>query len=152
IRRALESVRGQTQASVAGFLSLDPEGPVPKLILPEKAQVDVSLSRHLTQKAQQTGRIVWLAAEAGQIANAESLGAFTDAVCVPVKVGDAPLGALHVYRYNARFTDRHQRFCEVLAGYLANRLHVLRARRILEAENSRLRGHAPVVDELIGTS
>jgi DNA-binding NtrC family response regulator len=152
IRRALETVRGQTQAAVVGFLSLDPEGPVPKLILPEEAQVDVSLSRHLTQKAQQTGRIVWLAGEAGLLENADSLGPFTDALCAPVKAGGVPLGALHVYRYNARFTERHQRFCEVLAGYLANRLHVLRGQRILEAENSRLRGHAPAADELIGSS
>jgi transcriptional regulator with PAS, ATPase and Fis domain len=40
-----------------------------------------------------------------------------------------------------------------LAGYLANSLNVLRSRRMLAAENSRLRTHSPVGDdELVGSS
>jgi Nif-specific regulatory protein len=152
IRRALQTVQQQTQASVVGFLSLDPDEPLPKLIVPEEGQVDVHLSRQLTQRVQQTQRPVWLAAHADQFQSSDSLGMLTDALCLPVRAAGAALGALHVYKSAALFTERHQRFCEVLAGYLANSLHVLRARRILEAENSRLRGHVPRGEELLGRS
>ena len=41
---------------------------------------------------------------------------------------------------------------EAVVGYLGNSLQTLRARRTLEFENSRLRSHMPVADELIGDS
>jgi two-component system nitrogen regulation response regulator GlnG len=68
-------------------------------------------------------------------------------------VSPEPLGALHVYKSNRLFTEREVRFCEVLAGFLAGTLHVLRARRALEADNTRLRDHAAgASDILIGDS
>jgi Nif-specific regulatory protein len=152
IRQALQTVRQQTQASVAGFLSLDPDEPLPKLVVPEEGQVDVHLSRQLTQRVQQTQRPVWLAATMDQFQSSDSLGMLTDALCLPIRAAGTSLGALHVYKSSALFTERQQRFCEVLAGYLGNGLHVLRARRILEAENSRLRGHVPRGDQLLGGS
>src|SRR5262249_31444582 len=69
-----------------------------------------------------------------------------------LRAGGAPLGALHAYSLNQFFHERQVRFCEVLAGYLANSLRLLRLRRNLEAENSRLRGQSPLGDELIGDS
>src|SRR5262249_30036234 len=48
--------------------------------------------------------------------------------------------------------ERNLRFAEVLAGYLANSLHVLRARRSLEAENLRLKTHRAGGEDLIGKS
>ncbi|MBY0526588.1 MAG: sigma 54-interacting transcriptional regulator [Gemmataceae bacterium] len=150
IRRALETVLKQTRATVTGFLSLDVDEPLPKQVLPEQEHMDVHLSRHLTQKVQRSGQPFWLASEIEL--GSDSLAPFTDALCLPVTAGGTALGALHVYRSGAVFTDRHQRFCAVLASYLANTLHVLRARRILEAENSRLRGHASASEQLLGSS
>src|SRR5262249_37301870 len=49
VRQALQAVLQQTGASLVGYLSLDPSDPLPKLVLPETAQVDVQLSRHLTR-------------------------------------------------------------------------------------------------------
>jgi Nif-specific regulatory protein len=52
-----------------------------------------------------------------------------------------------------RFSEREVRFCEVLGSFLAHAMHVLRSRRALEADVSRLRervGHAG--DELVGDS
>jgi DNA-binding NtrC family response regulator/pSer/pThr/pTyr-binding forkhead associated (FHA) protein len=169
VARALALVHSQTWATVTGFLSLDPEEPLPKIVLPELASVDIHLSRQLTQRAQREGRLVWLGAERAGGASEDSLQSFTDAVCVPLRAapsaaeaGDeprppaadsAPLGALHVYKSGSFFTERQVRFCQVLAGYLANSLSVLRSRRMLAAENSRLRIHSPVGDdELIGSS
>ena len=64
---------------------------------------------------------------------------FQDAVCVPLRAEEgAPLGALHVYKEQRAFTEHQFRFCEALAGCLANNLRVLRSRRALEADNSRL--------------
>ena len=153
VRRALETAHSQTGATVAGFLSLDPEDPLPKIVLPELARVDVHLSQYLTQKVQSNGQPVWLKTEIEPPGGAsDSLVLFTDALCVPLRAEGLPLGALHVYRTGEYFTERHLRFCEILAGHLASSLRLLRVRRNLEAENSRLRGRSPDPDEIIGTS
>jgi two-component system response regulator HydG len=153
VERALRTVHSHTWATVSGFLSLDPDNPLPKLVLPELASVDIHLSRQLTQRAQQEGRLVWRRGDEGPPSEEDSILSFTDALCVPLRAEGIPLGALHVYKSGSSFTEKQVRFCEVLAGYLANSLRLLRARRTLEAENSRLRGHAPSRDdELIGTS
>ncbi|HEX4591164.1 MAG TPA: sigma 54-interacting transcriptional regulator [Gemmataceae bacterium] len=150
LRRALRAILKQTGASLAGYLGLDPADPVPKLVLPDDAKVDQHLSRQLTAKVQQAGQPVWLGANQGDNP-ADSLMPFTDAVGLPVKAGGEAVAAVHVYKTNARFDERDVRFCEALVGYLANGLNILRARRALEAENSRLR-HRAASDDLIGNS
>ncbi|MFL5245148.1 MAG: sigma 54-interacting transcriptional regulator [Gemmataceae bacterium] len=153
VARALAAIYQQTGAGVVGFLSLDEEDPLPKMVHPELTRVDVHLSRRLTQQVQREGKRVWLSSQAAQAEENESLLAFTDAVCVPLNAGKAPLGALHVYKSGKHFSDREVRFCEAVAGFLANGLQVLRARRQLEAENQRLRRHGPAEDEvLLGAS
>lgn len=150
LRRALRVVLKQTGASLAGYLGLDASDPVPKLVLPDEAAVDQHLSRKLTAKVQETGRPVWLGHD--RIATEDSLIEFTDAIGLPVTAGGQPVAAVHVYKSNARFAEKDVRFCEALVGYLANGLHVLRTRRTLEAENSRLRGQRAASDELVGDS
>jgi Nif-specific regulatory protein len=152
LRRALETVHVQTEAALAGFLSLDPEEPLPRMVCPELARVDLQLSRHLTQEVQRQGRSIWLGGGANAESEAESLLAFADALCVPLRMDGAPVGALHVYKAGGAFTERDVRFCEVLAGHLANSLHLLRVRRTLEAENERLREHAAGPEQLLGSS
>ena len=150
LRLALSSVLQQTDATVAGYLSLDPTDPLPKVVLPELAQVDVHLSRHLTRRVQRDGQSVWLGADVAGTQPSDSLSPFTDAVCLLLRAGDQPAGALHVYKANASFAEREVRFAEALAGYLGHALHLLRVRRNLEAENSRLRSHSPDGDDLVG--
>jgi two-component system response regulator HydG len=150
IRLALKTVVQQTQAAVAGFLSLDADAPLPKMLWPEAAQVDVQLSRKLTQQVQREARSVWLGHEAPDAPDA-SLNGYTDALCVPLRATGTALGALHVYHAAGLFNERQQRFCEVLSGYLASGLNSLRVRRCLEAENSRLRGRATQTEELVGS-
>jgi two-component system, NtrC family, response regulator HydG len=150
LRRALRVVLKQTRASLAGYLGLDPTDPVPKLVLPDEAKVDQHLSRQLTANVEKTGRPVWLGED--RAATSDSLVAFTDAMGLPVTADGQPVAAVHVYKANARFAEKDVRFCEALVGYLANGLHVLRTRRTLEAENSRLRGLRAASDELVGDS
>jgi Nif-specific regulatory protein len=153
---ALTVAHRQTQATLAGYLSLDPEDPRLKLVHPDRAAVDVPLSRRLTQAVLQTRRPVWLSAARTPDLEGDSLLAFRDALCLPLRsaeaaAGENPLGALHVYKANRPFTDREVRFCEVLAGCLAGALHVLRGRCVLEGDVRRLRGHA-AGDDLVGDS
>ena len=150
LRRALRAVLKQTKATLAGYLGLDPADPVPKLVLPDEAQVDRHLSRHLTAQVEKTGRPVWLGQD--QATSSDSLIDFTDAIGLPVAAGGEPVAAVHVYKAHARFAERDVRFCEALVGYLAHGLQVLRTRRTLEAENSRLRGLPAASDELVGDS
>lgn len=152
LRRALRAVRRQTKATLAGYLALDASDPLPKLVLPDDAQVDVPLSRQLTQRVQQHSKAVWLGADAAKTRQTDSLMPFTDAICVPVQAAGKPFGALHAYRANEFFGERDVRFCEALVGYLGSSLQTLRTRRTLEFENSRLRGHVPASEELIGSS
>jgi DNA-binding NtrC family response regulator len=160
VRLALEVVQRQTGADLAGFLGAD-DDPEFKVVYPAQATVDKQLSRQLTQKAHQTGRSVWLHSPVDPDVDSESLSNFHDAVCVPLRAGAAadpaappepPLGTLHAYKSNGLFGEREVRFCEVLAWNLANSLGGLRARRALEADNSRLRDHAASAgDELVGS-
>jgi two-component system response regulator HydG len=150
LRRALRALLKQTGASLAGYLGLDPADPVPKLVMPDDATVDRHLSRQLTAQVQEAGKPVWLGADRSKTP-ADSLVPFIDAVGLPVTAGGQAVAAIHVYKTNARFAERDVRFCEALVGYLARGLDVLRARRALEAENSRLR-HRAAVDELVGDS
>jgi Nif-specific regulatory protein len=162
IGRALDLIHRQVRADTCGFQSLDAEDPDFKVVYPTSAQVDVHLSRQLTQRVLKEGQRVWLSASPGNDLESESLVHFRDALCIPLRADKAgngpddrelPLGALHVYRSNRLFSEREVHFCEVLAGYLAKTLDAQRARRALEADNSRLRVASPASgDELIGDS
>src|SRR5438552_8011362 len=150
VARALDTLRSHLGASVAGFLSLDPDEPVPKVVQPSLARVDLHLSRQLTQAVGRAGRAVWLGGQ--PLVDSESIQGFADAVCVPLRPGETPLGAIHVYRAPGLFACHEVRFCEVLAGHLASMLDVLRVRSKLEAENVRLRTRSSAAEELIGGS
>jgi DNA-binding NtrC family response regulator len=138
---------------VAGYLTLDPTDPVPKLIHPERAPLEVPLSRHLTEQVR-NGRSVWLFGdEHAKWNTTQSLSAFTDAVCVPIcGPTSEPLAALHVYRTGRVFQERDILFIEATAKYLTQALESVRNRRKLEAENDRLRGALPSAEEIIGDS
>jgi Nif-specific regulatory protein len=147
VGRALTTLLNQTRASTAGYLGFDPDD-LPRLVLPQKAQLDVHLSRQLTQRILQQNCTVWLGAEGND--TPDSLMSVKDAICLPLPGRDGqPIGALHVYKSGRGFTPRDVSFCEVLAGFLGSCLQVLRARRQLEAENSRLRVHHSGGDDVI---
>src|SRR5262249_33577898 len=140
-----------------------PEDPLPRMVCPEEASVDVNLSRRLTQKAIQSEQTVWLGMCSGPDLESDSLAAYHDAVCVPLRASPPPenpaaarepaFGALHVYRHDRVFTEREIRFCEGLAGCLANNLRLLRSRRALEADNTRLRVRSSRAgNEIVGAS
>jgi two-component system, NtrC family, response regulator HydG len=150
---ALRAILNQTAAKLVGYLSLDPEDPGPKLVLPESAAIDIPLSRRLTAQAQAQGKTIWLFPDLSAThPPTDSLSAFADAICIPLKASGEPFATLHVYRSGRAFSERDVRFIEAVAGFLAHGLEILRTRRTLEAENSRLRIHTPAADDIIGGS
>ena len=156
IRHTLLTILHQTSATVAGYLSLDPTDPIPKMVLPDRASVDTQLSRRLTARVRGGSKRVWLFGDAAEVGGADpgdSLSSFADAICLPVAgPGGEPQAALHVYRTGRGFHERDVRFLEAVAGFLSPAMETLRTRRKLVAENHRLREVAPVADELIGDS
>ncbi len=155
VARALTVLHKGTHADLVGFLSLDADDPLPRVVWPPQRTVDPQLSRRLTQQALATGAMVWLAEARGGELQGQSLAAFRDAVCVPLRAGggDATHGALHLYREQRPFNYREVRFCQALSICLANNLTVLRTRRVLEAENARLRvTGSRTPDQLVGNS
>jgi Nif-specific regulatory protein len=150
---ALRAILNQTTAKLAGYLSLDPEDPGPKIVMPEGTSIDVPLSRRLTAQAQALGKTIWLFPDLSAAhPPTDSLSAFADAICIPLKASGEPFATLHVYRSGRAFSERDVRFIEALAGFLAHGLEILRTRRTLEAETSRLRLHSPAADDIIGGS
>ncbi len=149
---ALTTLLRQTRATAAGYLGFDHDDPLPRLVLPELAHVDIHLSRQLTQRMLQERRVIWLGGDGDEAP--ESVVSFQDAVCLPLPCADGrPCAAIHVYKVGEGFRDREVRFCEVVAGYLGTFLQLLRASRHLAAENSRLKVHGGAAeDELIGDS
>jgi Nif-specific regulatory protein len=154
IRLSLRTLLNQTSATFVGYLGLDPSDPMPKMVMPERVPVDVTLSKRLTEQVRTTRNRVWLFGDATTgVPSSGSLSSFTDAVCLPVGgYAGEPLAAVHAYRTGRPFTERDVHFLEAVSGFLAPALETLRHRRKLEAENLRLRGSAPVADELIGDS
>ena len=152
VRLALETVQELTRADVVGFLGLNETGDVlPRLVLPDVSKVDWPLSKSLTRRVERERRPVWLGRDR-ELPASESLMSFTDAVCVPLLGTGDLLGALHAYRRGQPFTAQHVRVCEIVGRHLASNLRLLRMRKQLEAENTRLRRHAPVADTLVGIS
>jgi Nif-specific regulatory protein len=162
VKRALTTVHQQTGAGVCGFLGLDPQDPLPRLTIPDQAPVDVSLSRRLTKRAEKTSCTAWLGADDRPGLESDSLAAYQDAVCVPLRANaeaeygstrEPAFGALHAYRCDRLFAVREVRFIEAMANCLANNLRLLRSRRALEADNSRLRKRSRQPDhEMVGVS
>lgn len=153
ISLALRSILHQTTAKLAGYLSLDPDDPGPKIVMPESAAMDIPLSRRLTAQAQQHGKTIWLFPDlTASHPPTDSLSAFADALCIPLKASGSPFAALHVYRSGRAFTEQDVRFIEAVAGFLAHGLEIQRTRRTLEAENYRLRIHTPAADDILGGS
>ncbi len=154
IRLSLRTLLNQTSATFVGYLGLDPSDPMPKMVMPERAAVDVTLSKRLTEAVRTTRSRVWLFGDAHSgVSTSASLQSFTDAACFPVGgYGGEPLAAIHAYRTGRPFTERDVQFLAAVSGFLAPALETLRHRRKLEAENLRLRGAAPVAEELIGDS
>ncbi len=150
---ALRSIIHQTTARLAGYLGLDPEDPSPKVVHPESGAVDIPLSRWLTARARGSGKTVWLYQDVtASHSPTDSLSAFADAICIPLKASGDPFAALHVYRSGRAFAEREMRFVEAVAGFLAHGLEIHRNRRTLEAENYRLRIHTPAADDILGGS
>jgi two-component system response regulator HydG len=150
IGRALTAILNQTMAATAGYLGFDPDD-LPRLVLPHKAQIDAHLSRQLTQRMLARNKTVWLGGDGDD--TPDSLMAVKDALCLPLPERDGrPFAALHVYKNGRGFTEREVRFCEALAGFLGSYLQLLRSRRHLFAENSRLKVHQSGDEDLIGDS
>jgi two-component system, NtrC family, response regulator HydG len=156
IRLALRTIVNQTTAKLAGYLSLDPNDPTPKSIVPEIAAMDAQLSRRLTERVRNERKTIWLFNDTAKADSprptTESLFAYQDALCLPLIAGADTYAALHVYRTGSAFADRDVRFIEAVSGYLNKSLELHRHRRKLEAENNRLRAAVPSADELIGDS
>jgi DNA-binding NtrC family response regulator len=154
IHHALKTLLDHLRATVTGFMGLDQDNnPMPRVILPSLARVDIVLSRQMIQRVQEEGKTIWLkATRPGEFDESESLMPFNDAICTPLKTEGAPFGALHVYRTGRPFIEREVRFCEMVAGYVTNSLARSRKYRSLAAENVRLRRRAPVSESIIGNS
>ncbi|MEK6238244.1 MAG: sigma 54-interacting transcriptional regulator, partial [Planctomycetales bacterium] len=149
LRISLDVLQEQTQASLVGFLWVTDDGELkPKMILPEGADDQISLSRTLTQKVVAEQRAIWVSNHSGGIT--ESLQHFSDALCVPLVFVDRLLGVLHVYTRKGSFTQRDFEFTVSLGRVTAAALARAFREQSLQADVQRLKQKSAGFDELIG--
>ncbi len=84
LKLAMDVVQHQTGATLCGFLSLDPDDPLPRVVVPAEGAVDAALSKQLTRLAMGANQAIWLARTKAADADSESLAAFSDAICIPL--------------------------------------------------------------------
>src|SRR5262249_58214892 len=97
----------------------------------------------LTGRVQRDHRLVWMAENtAASIPTTGLINPnYADALALPLKAGGKPLAALHLYKASGFFSDKDRQFVEAVAHFAAQVMSGLKARRVLEAETARLRGH-----------
>ncbi len=160
IRIALDLLRDQTHASIAGFLWVDEQGKLkPKLLIPDQAVDAVQLSDSLTELVCQQGHAVWVnkslrsAAQNGQKAEQGGPTAgFADALCVPLVSRRQTLGAVHVYLDHGRFRQLDFDFAISLANIVAVALVRARQQSTLKTDYRRLVAKSAGNNELVGSS
>ncbi|MFV2070736.1 MAG: sigma 54-interacting transcriptional regulator, partial [Pirellulales bacterium] len=183
VRVALGLLKERTKAAVVGFLWVDDEGQLrPKLVIPQEAANQVSLSRSLTELVLRQGHAVWVANQMPQEPLAQSAASrnampakegqvrgrkehvaahagehFADAVCAPLvhKRNDSErttLGAIHVYLEAGRFRQSDFDFIIAVANLVVIALVRARAHSSLERNYERLVSDSPGYDELVGQS
>ena len=151
VRVALDLLRDQTRASIAGFLWVDDEGKLkPKLLIPEEPLEAVQLSDSLTELVCQHGHAVWVNKQKGE--DGAALSSFADALCVPLVCRRQILGAVHVYLDRGRFRQVDFDFTISLANIVAVALDRARQQSTLESDYRRLVAKSAGSDELIGES
>jgi len=150
IRVALDLLRDQTRASIAGFLWVDDQGKLkPKLVIPQESVEVVQLSDSLTELVCQQGHAVWVNK---QPAVAGSSNSFADALCVPLVSKRHVLGAVHVYLDRGRFRQADFDFAISLANITAVALVRARQQSTLKTDYRRLVAKSAGNDELVGRS
>jgi two-component system response regulator HydG len=160
VRIALDLLRDQTQASIAGFLWVDEQGKLkPKLLIPDQAVEAVQLSDSLTELVCQHGHAVWvnksLRSGRGGDQNVElgtAAAGFADALCVPLVSQRQVLGAVHVYLDRGRFRQLDFDFAISLANIVAVALVRARQQSTLKTDYRRLVAKSAGNDELVGNS
>ena len=153
-RLAVQSVFYQTGAAFAGLFNIDPTDPLPKVVWPEAAVGDDVLARQLTRRVQRENRVVWLAEDTAATMPTSSHYAaeYADAIALPLKSGSRAAAALHLYKESGYFSERDRRFAEAVATFAAHVMNGHRSRRVLAAENARLKAGLTDGDELLGDS
>jgi two-component system response regulator HydG len=150
IRTALELLKEQTRASVAGFLWVDDTGRLKaKLVIPEGSAEPTDLSDSLTELVCRQGHAVWIAKQRGS-PQSESLGHYADALCVPLISDHHVLGAVHAYLDQGRFRQADFDFAISLANILVIALVRARKQTALETDYHQLVAKSSAYGDLIG--
>jgi two-component system, NtrC family, response regulator HydG len=163
---ALDLLRDQTRASMAGFLWVDDQGKLkPKLLIPQENFEAVQLSDSLTELVCQQGHAVWVnksppnaksppgsARGDAEEETHRALSSFADALCVPLVSNRQVMGAVHVYLDRGRFRQVDFDFAISLANITAVALVRARQQSTLQTDYRRLIAKSAGNDELIGES
>jgi len=150
IRESLDLLRSRTGASVVGFLWVSDEGRLkPKLVIPETAAQQVSLSESLTRLVSDEGHAVWTANQR-PVGDEDGPQDFADAFCVPLVQSGTVLGAMHVYLEHGRFRQSDFEFSISVANITAVALARARHEETLVSDLNRLKATSPGYDELVG--
>jgi Nif-specific regulatory protein len=148
---ALEVLIGRTHATVIGLLWLDDNGTLqPLRVLPDQETGKTKLSRKLTDMVIRNQRAVWFKDQRNL--KDVSLKSFADVICVPLLNEGKPLGALHLYSEQERFSEADVEFSTSAARIVSMALVRARRQATLLVRNQQLVARSADFDELLGES
>ncbi len=151
----LDLLRDRTGADVIGVSYDMGDGRLkPQRFSPPESSELVSVGRSLQQRVVRDGESIWLNREQ----DAESAppemrsGDWADAIHVPLEGVEENLGAIHLFRQQAGFTDEHFDLCVSTGRLLAFAMMRVMESDSLRADRNRIADRNADSDELIGES
>ena len=152
VQVSLDLLQKRVKAKMVGFFWLNDEGQLkPKIVLPENAADQVTLSSSLTELVCTDRHAIWMANQQAD-KSSESPQDQSDSLCVPLVHDGSALGAIHIYRTSGRFAQSDFDFAVSLANILGMALVRSRKQLRLSIDYEQLLAKSFEHEELVGKS
>ncbi|MBL6725563.1 MAG: sigma 54-interacting transcriptional regulator [Rubripirellula sp.] len=152
---ALDLLRDRTGADVIGVSYDMGDGRLkPQRVVPKENANLITVSRSLQQRVVRDGESIWLNHEHGEDSAKPEVrgGDWADAIHVPLEGDDENIGAIHLFRQRAGFTDEHFDLSVAAGRLLAFAMMRVMESESLRADRNRIADRNADSDELIGDS
>ncbi|MEC8475077.1 MAG: sigma 54-interacting transcriptional regulator [Planctomycetota bacterium] len=151
----LDLLRDRTGADIVGVTYDMGDGRLkPQRSAPADCMGEISVGRSLQRRVVGDGESIWLNHEQDSISAAPEVrsGNWADAIHVPLEGDGANLGAIHLFRQKAGFTDEHFDLSVATGRLLAFAMTRVMERDSLRADRNRIADRNADSNELIGES
>ncbi len=159
IDSTLQLLRDRTKADAVGISFDSGDGrQKPQRVVPPEFTDKVQLARSLLRRVIGKGKAIWINDQwdsddsSASDVRAQSDPKWSDAIYVPLAVGNNDMGVLHLYRKDPSFAESHFELAVAAGRLLAVGLSRSLEHDSLRAESRRIADRNAETDELIGNS